>query len=138
MSLGKIMDNNTIHGGLLFRLIQGVLELQKAQRVARQEEGWEKAREKLQRVVDLTLKYCEGQTLDHNDCSLLTRDINFFPACRQVCGAGGRGQLQRLSSARLALQGVISKTKVYRHTPVILLCAVVHVCHAQLMSSIGP
>lgn len=138
MSLGKTMDNNTIHGGLLFRLIQGVLELQKAQRVARQEEGWEKAREKLQRVVDLTLKYCEGQTLDHNDCSLLTRDINFFPACRQVCGAGGRGQLQRLSSARLALQGVISKTKVYRHTPVILLCAVVHVCHAQLMSSIGP
>lgn len=99
------------------------MELQKAQRVARQEEGWEKAREKLQRVVDLTLKYCEGQTLDHNDCSLLTRNITLFPACRQVCGAGGRGQLQRLSSARLALQGVISKTKVYRHTPIILpLC----------------
>lgn len=37
------------------------MELQKAQRVARQEQGWEKDVTKLQRVIDFTLEYCEGQ-----------------------------------------------------------------------------
>ena len=43
---------------------QGLLELQRAQRTARQEPGWEKDWEKVQRVASLTLHYCRG-TLRH-------------------------------------------------------------------------
>ena len=39
---------------------QGLLELQKAQRSVRLERGWERELNKLQRVVAITLQYCQG------------------------------------------------------------------------------
>ena len=42
--------------------LQGLIELQKAQRTARQTPGWETSAERRERVFDLTLRYSEGYT----------------------------------------------------------------------------
>ncbi len=36
--------------------------MQKAQRAVRQEEGWDKDEQKLRRVVQFTIDYCQGNT----------------------------------------------------------------------------
>ena len=45
----------------IFLFSQGLIELQKAQRTARQTPGWEREKDRRKRVIDLTLKYCKGQ-----------------------------------------------------------------------------
>ncbi len=40
---------------------QGLLELQRAQRSFRLEGGWDKVPEKLERVVEVTVSYCQGK-----------------------------------------------------------------------------
>ncbi|CAI8052814.1 Tetratricopeptide repeat protein 27 [Geodia barretti] len=73
---------------------KGLLELQKAQRCARQVRGWDRQWTGLERAAHLTLKYCHK--------------------CRELSQVreDGSQSVQSLSSAKLALQGIITKTKV--------------------------
>ena len=94
--------------------LQGVQELQKAQRAARLESGWEKQLEGVVAVSDLTLAYCRGKGLP---LELLTGLLCVCVACRRVYGDGGvsgerKQALASLASAKLALQGILSKAKV--------------------------
>ena len=43
--------------------VQGLLELQKAQRMARLDGAWEKDMKKLQKVATFTLAYCQGKVM---------------------------------------------------------------------------
>ena len=45
------------------KFLQGLLELQKAQRMARLDGEWEKDTKKLQKVAAFTVAYCQGQRL---------------------------------------------------------------------------
>eukprot|EP00731_Ephydatia_muelleri_P026260 Em0018g360a len=73
---------------------KGLLELQKAQRMARLDSSWEKDIKKLQKVADYTMAYCQA-------CRGLLDKFSKKEAC------------QNLSSAKLALQSVIIKAKEF-------------------------
>lgn len=98
---------------MAFARLQGLLELQKVQRSMRLESGWDRDLEKLRKVVEVTVGYCRGEgwptTLGPCNLSLLV----FLAACK-LCRerADQSKSLQSLSSARLALQGVLNRAKV--------------------------
>ena len=45
--------------------VQGLLELQKAQRCARQTVGWDREWSGIERAAQLTLKYCHSQFMSN-------------------------------------------------------------------------
>ncbi|XP_064398151.1 tetratricopeptide repeat protein 27-like isoform X2 [Halichondria panicea] len=81
---------------------KGLIEMQKAQRAVRQEADWDKDEQKLGRVVQFTIDYCQ--------------------ACRRVSALRGSDQrklsLSNLSSAKLVLQSLLSKAKGFGLTEV--------------------
>ena len=99
----------------IFLFTQGLIELQKAQRTARQTPGWEREKDRRKRVVDLTLKYCKGQqviTCCSHD-SHMTSYISFVAGRDEKSSLSSEKSQQTLSSARLCLQGVLTKLKVW-------------------------
>lgn len=117
---------------------QGVQELQKAQRVARLQTGWEKTVEGVKMISQFSLAYCRGKCVANGRVrhdAYRMHACYFCPACRQLYAGDGdsddekKPALATLSSAKLALQGVISKAKVTYGSPV---CSG-HVCilHAE-------
>ena len=93
--------------------LQGLIELQKAQRTARQVVEWETDHDKRKRVVDLTIRYSKGTKANgsFNDTIMYHCAILLF--IYLACKAHIKNEPnQMLSSARLSVQGVITKLKV--------------------------
>lgn len=79
--------------------------------MARLDGAWEKDMKKLQKVATFTLAYCQGKVMAF--LVVTVRDLLPPTACRNLCDKLTKKEAyQNLSSAKLALQGVITKAKV--------------------------
>ena len=58
--------------------LQGVTELQRAQRTSRQQQGWEKNAKTIEQVVNLTVHYCTGM-FDGPDTPTYTHTTKLMP-----------------------------------------------------------